>query len=56
MADLTDGLSRGEEAPQLRALGRSLSEPAVQQVYRDYVAAVVRKLQPDYLGLRRRPT
>ena len=51
MADLTDGLSRGEEAPQLRALGRSLTEPAVQQVYRDYVAAVVRKLQPDYLGL-----
>jgi hypothetical protein len=51
MADLTDGLSRGEEAPQLRALGRSLTEPAVQQAYRDYVAAVVRKLQPDYLGL-----
>jgi len=51
MFDLTDGLSRGEEAPQLRALGRSLSEPAVQQVYRDYVAAVVRKLQPEYLGL-----
>ena len=51
MADLTDGLSRADEAPQLRALGRSLSEPAVQQVYRNYVAAVVRKLQPDYLGL-----
>jgi len=31
MADLTDGLSRGEEAPQLRALGRSITEPAVQQ-------------------------
>src|SRR5262245_47098295 len=44
MADLTDGLSRGEEAPQLRALGRSLTEPAVQQVYRDYVLAVARKL------------
>jgi hypothetical protein len=51
MADLTDGLSRGEEAQQLRALGRSLSEPAVQQVYRNYVAAVVRKLQPENLGL-----
>ena len=51
MFDLTDGLSRGEEAPQLRALGRSLSEPAVQQVYRNYAAAVVRKLQPEYLGL-----
>jgi hypothetical protein len=51
MADITDGLSRAEEAPQLRALGRSLAEPAVQQAYRDYVAAVVRKLQPEYLGL-----
>ena len=51
MADLTDGLSRGEEAPQLRALGRSITEPAVQQVYRDYVLAVNRKLQPEILGL-----
>ena len=51
MADLTDGLSRGQEAPQLRALGRSLTEPAVQQVYRSYVLAVARKLAPDYIGL-----
>ena len=51
MADLTDGLSRGEEAPQLRALGRSLTDPAVQQAYRSYVLAVVRKLNPEYLGL-----
>ncbi len=51
MADLTDGLSRGEEAPQLRALGRSITEPEVRQYYRDYVLAVARKLQPDYIGL-----
>jgi hypothetical protein len=51
MADLTDGLSRSEEAPQLRALGRSLTEPAVQQVYRDYVLAVARKLNPEFIGL-----
>jgi len=51
MADLTDGLSRAEEAPQLRGLGRSIAEPEVQQLYRDYVLAVARKLQPDYLGL-----
>lgn len=51
MADLTDGLARELEAPQLRTLGRSLGEPAVQRVYRDYVAAVVRRLQPEYLGL-----
>ncbi len=51
MADATDGLARESEAPQLRALGRSLSEPAVQQAYRDYVLAVNRKLAPQYLGV-----
>ena len=51
MADLTDGLAREQEAPQLRALGRSIAEPAVQQVYRDYVLAVNNKLNPRYLGL-----
>ena len=51
MADLTDGLSRGEEAPQLRALGRSITEPVVQQAYRDYILAVQRKLHPEFIGL-----
>jgi hypothetical protein len=51
MLDLTDGLSRGEQAPQLRALGRSLTEPAVQQVVRNYALAVDRLLRPEYLGL-----
>jgi hypothetical protein len=51
MVDLTDGLSRADEAPQLRARGRSLTEPAVQQLYRSYVLAVARKLAPEYLGL-----
>jgi hypothetical protein len=51
MADLTDGLSRGEEAPQLRALGRTIEDPLVQQVYRDYVLAVNRKLHPEFIGL-----
>jgi len=49
--DLTDGLSRSEEAPRLRALGRSLAEPAVQQVARDYALAVDAMLQPAMLGL-----
>ena len=49
--DLDDGLSRAEEAPQLRALGRSLAEPAVQRAYRDWVVAVARRLAPDYIGL-----
>ncbi len=51
VADLTDGLSRGEEAPQLRALGRSIAEVGVQQVYREYVEAVVRVLRPEFMGL-----
>lgn len=51
MLDLTDGLSRGEEPPQLRALGRSITEPAVQQVYRDFALAVERKYHPEFLGL-----
>jgi hypothetical protein len=51
MLDLTDGLSRAEEAPQLRALGRSLAEPAVQQAVRSYALAVDRLLRPEYLGL-----
>ncbi|MBS0393527.1 MAG: hypothetical protein JSR54_02820 [Proteobacteria bacterium] len=51
MADLTDGLDRSQEPPQLRALGRSITEPAVQAAYRAYVLAVARNLQPDYVGL-----
>jgi hypothetical protein len=51
MGELNDGLSRAEEAPQLRKLGRSLTEPAVQQVYRNYMLAVVRKLNPQFIGL-----
>lgn len=51
MLDGTDGLSRAEEAPQLRALGRSISEPAVQQAFRAYALALARKLRPSYLGL-----
>lgn len=49
--DLNDGLARESEAPKLRAAGRSITEPAVQQLYRDYMLAVARKLQPAFLGL-----
>lgn len=51
MADLTDGLSRAEEAPQLRTLNRSLAEPAVQLAARQYIVAVAQMLKPEYLGL-----
>src|SRR3954471_22282651 len=49
--DVTDGLARDREAPELVALGRSIAEPAVQQVYREYVAAVDSILHPEYVGL-----
>ena len=49
--DPTDGLNRAAEAPELVAAGRSLSEPAVQQLYREYARAIVSLIQPEYLGL-----
>jgi hypothetical protein len=51
MGDLNDGLAREQEAPQLRAAGRSITEPAVQRLYRDYLLAVDRKLAPEVIGL-----
>jgi hypothetical protein len=51
MIDVTDGLNRAAEAPELVALGRSITEPAVQQLYRQYARAVATRLNPDYLGL-----
>ena len=49
--DVTNGLARESESPALVAAGRSITEPAVQQLYRNYVRALVDALQPDYLGL-----
>jgi hypothetical protein len=49
--DVTDGLNRAAEAPDLVALKRSITEPAVQLVYRQYVQALVSAIRPDYLGL-----
>ncbi|MFT3664474.1 hypothetical protein [Piscinibacter sp.] len=51
VGDLNDGLARESEAPQLRAAGRSITEPAVQRLYRDYLLAVDRRLQPRFIGL-----
>lgn len=49
--DVTNGLGRETEAPTLVAARRSITEPAVQRLYRDYVGALVQMLRPDYLGL-----
>jgi hypothetical protein len=49
--DPTDGLNRTAEAPELVAAQRSLSEPAIQQLYREYAAAIASLIHPEYLGL-----
>lgn len=49
--DVTDGLDRAAESPELVALGRSITEPEVQQVYRAYAVALAQLLQPEFLGL-----
>ena len=49
--DVTNGLGRESEAPALVAAHRSITEPAVQRLYRNYVRALVDALRPDYLGL-----
>jgi hypothetical protein len=49
--DPTNGLDRSAEAPALVAAGRSLAEPAVQALYRDYATAMDTIVHPDYLGV-----
>jgi hypothetical protein len=49
--DVTNGLGRESEAPPLMAAHRSITEPAIQKLYRSYVRALVDMLHPDYLGL-----
>ncbi len=49
--DVTDGLNRSAEAPELVALGRSITDTAIQRLYREFVSAVDTILRPEYLGL-----
>jgi hypothetical protein len=49
--DVTNGLDRSAENPDLVAMGRSITEPQVQQVYRQFVQALVSSIHPEYLGL-----
>lgn len=49
--DATDGLNRAAEAPDLVAAGRSVTDTAIQRLYREWVFAVADKLRPAYLGL-----
>ena len=49
--DATDGLGRDKDSRELREAGRSIAEPAIQQLYRTYVTAWVQAIRPDYIGL-----
>lgn len=49
--DVTNGLDRRTESRVLDSLGRSISEPAVQRAYREYVSAFDSIVHPDWLAL-----
>jgi hypothetical protein len=49
--DCTNGLDRSAESRELTDLGRSITEPAIQALYTDYVRTFVELVQPDRLGL-----
>jgi hypothetical protein len=51
MLDVTNGLARDREASELAAAGRSITEPAIQRLYRDYVVAIVDVVRPTHIGL-----
>lgn len=51
VAELNDGLAREAEAPQLRAMGRTLAEPEVQDAWLRYVVAASQRLELDWLCL-----
>lgn len=49
--DPTNGLDRAADSAPLVALGRSLTEPAVRALFRDYCVALDTIIRPDYLGI-----
>jgi hypothetical protein len=49
--DPENGLNRSSDSDPLVALGESIAQPAVQQVYRRFVVVMDSVLRPDHLGL-----
>jgi len=49
--DPTNGLDRSSDSAPLVAAGRSLTEPAIQALYRAYVTAMDTLIHPDYLSV-----
>jgi hypothetical protein len=42
---------RDKEPPELVAAGHSVTEPAIQRLYRDYVVAIVGVVRSSHIGL-----
>ena len=51
MVDVENGVARDRESAELVAAGRSITEPAIQAIYRRYVVLVDSLLKPSVLGL-----
>jgi hypothetical protein len=49
--DPGNGLDRSTDSALLLAAGRSMTEPAIQHLYRRYVTAMDSIIHPDYLGI-----
>jgi hypothetical protein len=49
--DPANGLNRAGESDALVAAGRSLTEPAIQQLFRRYAVAMDTQLRPEHMGL-----
>ena len=49
--DPANGLNRAGEANPLVAAGRSITEPAIQQLYRDFAVALDTLIRPDVFGV-----
>jgi hypothetical protein len=49
--DPTNGLDRASDSGLLKAAGHSLTEPAMQALYVDYVVAMQTLVHPDYLSI-----
>lgn len=50
MIDPANGLDRAGESNELVAAGHSITEPAIQQLYRRYMVAIDSIIRPDQLG------
>ncbi|HVM88699.1 MAG TPA: hypothetical protein VMT76_10970 [Puia sp.] len=49
--DPENGLNRASDADALVAIGKSIAQPAMQQLYRRFVIVMDSIIQPDHLGL-----